>query len=283
MVRLPSPAWIASVLAVTLIAVAPAGPALGADAPTPRLIKGGDPVDWWFVFKFNSSESFAGCVARRKQDDAHAASEDRQCPFGGKLQTKVSFGQQFAFASSTNSELVAGKGCAGATEQDPIAATFEQVYKGEFHYLIWNDQFYRDPAVRACKGDSCGAPWGHSKGLLAWNDAGDGFVMQVSTPAWPRSGSDDFDKRRVNKGNTLGCNSSNNNLRASQHFFAVKLKEAGIITVLDALYNASVVTDPGQLQIVRNGGPAEIQTRVKKLGTRAKPDDVKIMVARPAE
>src|SRR5947199_2640123 len=37
---------------------------------------------------------------------------------------------------------------------------------------------------------SCSSPWGHSKGVLAWNDAGEGFVMQVSTPSWPASGSE---------------------------------------------------------------------------------------------
>ena len=144
---------------------------------------------------------------------------------------------------------------------------------------IWNDQFYRDPVVSACKGDSCGAPWGHSKGLLAWNDAGDGFVMQVSTPAWPRSGSSQFDTRKVNKGNTLGCNSSNNNLRASQHFFALRLQRDGLVKVLDGLKNASVVTDPGSLQIVKNGGPPDVQERVRVLGKRQDRKDEQIVVA----
>jgi hypothetical protein len=246
-----------------------AGSAPAADAPAPLLSKGGEAVDWWFAFKFNSSKTFAGCGS--------AVKEARQCIFGGQVQTKPSFGQQFAFASSKNSTLVQGSGCAGATEQDPIGATFEQVYNGVFNYLIWNDQFYRDPVVSACRGDSCGAPWGHSKGLLAWNDDGDGFIMQVSTPAWPRSGSIRFDKRSVNKGNTLGCNSSNNNLRASQHFFALKLDKSGLIKVLDALRNASVVTDPDQPQIVRNGGPAEVRQKVEALRMRIKKGDEKII------
>ena len=36
--------------------------------------------------------------------------------------------------------------------------------------------------------------------------------------------------------------------------------------MLTALANASVVTDPSNLQIVSNGGPADIQAAVKKLG-----------------
>jgi len=252
------------------------GGAFAADpAPVPLLAKG-KPVDWWFVFKFNSTKTFAGCVpVKEAQKQQHE--EQRQCIFGGKVQTKSGFGQQFAFASKDSPELVQGHGCTGATLTDPVGATFDQVYNGAPNYLIWNDQFYRDPAVSACKGDSCGAPWGHSKGLLAWNDAGEGFVMQVSTPAWPRSGSKQFDKRKGNQGNTLGCNATNNNLRASQHFFALKLTKNDLVTVLKALKNASVVTDPTKLQIVRNGGPADVKALVNDLGERPDKKDEAII------
>jgi len=61
-----------------------------------------------------------------------------------------------------------------------VGATFDQVYNGSYHYVIWNDQFYNDPNLPACGGHTfCDNPWGHSKGMLAWNDDGDGFVMQV--------------------------------------------------------------------------------------------------------
>ena len=51
-----------------------------------------------------------------------------------------------------------------------------------------------------------------------------GDVVRVSRGATTTgSGSVAFDKRRGNQGNTLGCNATNNNLRASQHFFALKL------------------------------------------------------------
>jgi hypothetical protein len=254
----------------------PIAQAVADEAPRPLLAKG-QPVDWWFVFKFNASGSFEGC------GKSIAANEKRACMFGGEVQDRQAFGQQFAVASSKQPALVQGRGCLGATLTDPVGATFDQVYNGSFNYLIWNDQFYRDPAVKACKGDSCGAPWGHSKGLLAWNDAGEGFVMQVSTPAWPRSGSKRFNNRRPNAGNTLGCIRSNNNLRASQHFFALKLNKDGLIKVLDALQNAGVVTDSTKAQIVRNGGPADIQERVDSLGERPDRKKKDVMMTELAE
>ncbi len=241
-------------LSVTVSDLAPAWPAGGT--PVPLLSKGGEPVDWWFAFKFNSQNSFAGCGADTGR---------RTCIFGGNVQAREKFGQQFAVASSRSNVLSQGKGCVGATTSDPIGATFDQVYNGNFNYVIWNDQFYGDPALSTCKSSSCGAPWGHSKGLLAWNDAGEGFVMQVSTPSWPGSGTS---RIRRKAGNTLGCISSNNNLLASQHFFAVKLDKDDLVKVLNALKRAGVVTDPTKLQIVRNGGPADVQALVNELGKR---------------
>jgi len=248
-------AWL--LFAALSVTVSDAGPARSAGAaPVPLLSKGGEPVDWWFAFKFNSQNSFAGCGADTGK---------RTCIFGGNVQAKERFGQQFAVASSRANALVQGKGCVGASTNDPIGATFDQVYNGDFNYAIWNDQFYGDPALSTCKSSSCGAPWGHSKGLLAWNDAGEGFVMQVSTPSWPGSGTSSI-KRKA--GNTLGCISSNNNLLASQHFFALKLNKGDLMKVLNALIRAGVVTDPTKLQIVRNGGPADVQALVKQLGKR---------------
>lgn len=140
--------------------------------------------------------------------------------------------------------------------------------------MIWNDQFYDDPDLPACKGrTSCDAPWGHSKGVLAWDDQGDGLVMQVSTPNWPGSGSPRFPR---NNGNTLGCITDNkgrpqNNVWVSQHFFALRLSKSDVVTVLHALQRASVVTQShsgsdSRSQIIRNGGPNDIQTLVSELG-----------------
>jgi hypothetical protein len=92
----------------------PAWPAGGT--PVPLLSKGGEPVDWWFAFKFNSQNSFAGCGANTGK---------RACIFGGTVQTKGKFGQQFAIASSRGNALSQGKGCVGATTSDPIGATFD--------------------------------------------------------------------------------------------------------------------------------------------------------------
>ena|SRR5882724_6502956 len=222
--------------------------AQGATAPTP-LLKSGQPVDWWFVFKFNA-ETLPGC----------GGTAQRACPFGGKVQTYKHFSQQFAYASSADHKLQPGGGCVGDTTTDPLGATFSQVYKGKFFYVLWSDQFYGDPI------SSESAPAGHSKGMLAWDKDGNGLVLQVSTPSWPASGSSK--KPRKTDGNTLGC-VKDNDVLVSQHFFSLKLNKSDVVTVLKALDNASVVTDPTKPQIVKNGGPADIQTLVKGLGNNS--------------
>lgn len=217
------------------------------EVPTPVLEKG-HPVDWWFVFKFNS-KAFPGCGG--------GDGEKRQCPFGGEVQP-YTFGQQFVYASSERQKLRKGGGCVGETTTDPLGATFDEVYNNSLYYLIWNDQFYDDPAITGCTKE-CGAPWGHSKGMLAWNEAGEAFVLQVTTPSWPAAGSKRFP--RQTDGNTLGC-VKDDDVKVSQHFFALRLAKNDLVKVLKALKNASVVTDPTNRQIVNNGGPADVQDLV---------------------
>ncbi len=223
-------------------------------APAPLLAKG-HPVDWWFVFKFNA-QSFPGC-------DGEAT---RTCLFGGEVQNYKGFSQQFVYASSENRSLQKGSNCAGDTTTEPIGATFDQIFNGSFHYVIWNDQFYDDPEIEGCM-TSCGSPWGHSKGLMAWNDAGEGFVMQVSTPSWPAAGSKNSPRQA--DGNTLGC-VKDNDVQVSQHFFALRVTKDDLVKLLTALQNASVVTDPTNRQIVSNGGPVDVQGLVKNLGKESK-------------
>jgi len=222
-------------------------------APYPMLQKG-HPVDWWFVFKFNTA-SFPGC----------GEGTTRACPFGGTPQT-YKLGQQFAYASSEAPALQKGSGCVGANS-DPVAASFDEVYNGNYHYVIWNDQFKTDPKIKSCGADnSCGAPWGHSKGMLAWNDDGEGFIMQVSTPSWPGAGNVQSPRK---DGNTLGC-VKDDDVEVSQHFFALRLNKDDLVQVLNGLINASVVTDASNSQIVRNGGPADVQQLVSQLGQISK-------------
>ena len=220
-------------------------------APVPLLAKG-KPVGWWVVFKLNAG-TFPDCGGGK-----------RGCPFGGTVKTYKD-AQQYLFASNESPTLKQGSGCAGDTDTDPIGATFDQVYNGSFNYLIWNDQFYDDPVIKGCTKE-CGSPWGHSKGLLAWNDTGNGFVMQVSTPSWPAAGSKSHP--RQTDGNTLGC-IKDDDVMVSQHFFALTLNKNDVVSVLQALGNASVVTDPSNSQIVSNGGPQDIQQLVKGLGVRS--------------
>jgi Deoxyribonuclease II len=224
-----------------------------ANPPVPLLAKG-HPVDWWFVFKFNSA-AFPGC----------GTGAIRSCPFGGSVQNYKAFGQQFVYASSESPSLQKGSDCAGETTADPLGATFDEVYNKLFFYVVWNDQFYDDPSIAGCTKE-CGAPWGHSKGMLAWNEAGEGLVLQVTTPSWPAAGSNT--SPRKTDGNTLGC-VKDDNVEVSQHFFALKLTKTDLMEVLTALRNASVVTDPTNPQIVKNGGPADVQQLVEHLGAKS--------------
>jgi hypothetical protein len=196
-------------------------------APYPMLAKG-HPVDWFFVFKLNA-KSFPGC-----------AGGSPTCPFGGGTPgTYKQVGQQYAVASSEAPQLVDGvKDCLGMTTQDPVGATFDEIYNGGFHYVVWNDQFLGHPKLPC--GEKCGPPWAHSKGILAWNDAGEGMVMQVSTPSWPGSGS--AKNPRVGDDNTLGC-MTDNDVEVSQHFFALKLSHADLVQVMTGMGLAAVATD----------------------------------------
>ncbi len=228
-------------------------PELSAPAP---LLSEGKPVDWWFAFKFNT-KSFLGCGG--------AIPEQRQCLFGGEVQN-YAFSQQFVYASSENQTLEKGAGCVGGTTTDPVGATFEQIYNGSYYFVIWNDQFYDDPSIAGCS-TSCSSPWGHSKGMLGWNEAGEGFVLQVTTPSWPAAGSKLFPRKT--DGNTLGC-VKDDDVKVSQHFFSLKLSKSDLVNVLSALKNASVVTDPGNRQVVNNGGPKDVQALVNSLGKKSK-------------
>jgi hypothetical protein len=130
---------------------------------------------------------------------------------------------------------------------------------------VWNDQFYDDPSITGCS-KSCSSPWGHSKGVIAWDDSGAGVLMQVTTPSWPASGSSRNPRR--SDGNSLGC-VKDDDVKVSQHFFALKLTHEDVVAVLQALQNASVVTDPNNPQIVRNGGPGDVQAVVSTMGVKS--------------
>jgi hypothetical protein len=202
------------------------------------------------------------------------------CPFGGSPQS-YALGQHFAFASSDNPDLQdGGSQCLGAAKSDPVSATFDEVYSsgGKFHYVIWNDQPHGDPSIAGCSsGADCSAPWAHSKGVLAWNDDGEGFVMQVSTPSWPISGNP---KTPRPSGNSLGCYHGADNVELSQHFFALALTEPDVETVLSGLANAGVATNKSEgSMMLSNGGPEAIQTLVKSLGTEPSKDAQKVMTS----
>lgn len=229
--------------------------------PAPVPMAGKDqPVDWMLAFKFNAA-SFPGC-----NDDGTVPKPGTKGIFGGTVDVyKQGHSQQYVFASSKNPKLVKGKECVGATLNDPLGATFAQVYNTPgYYYVLWNDQFYNNPI------ENQDAPMGHSKGMLAWNEDGEGFVLQVSTPSWPASGSKDHP--RQNDGNTLGC-IHDDDIEVSQHFFALKINKDDLVTILKAIGNASVVTSTAHPEIVQNGGPADVQELVKGLGKESQSKD----------
>ncbi|MEM9304273.1 MAG: deoxyribonuclease II family protein [Pseudomonadota bacterium] len=243
-------------------------PAAGADDAAEALVpltEQGQPTDWWFAFKF-SAANFPEC----------GPNAQRACPFGGTVQDyRYGFGQQFVFASSNDATLEQGQVCLGATSgstgPDPLGATFGRIYDGDDYFVVWNDQFYEQPPIEGCS-TSCSSPWGHAKGMLAWDDEGNGLVLQVTTPAWPGAGSRSHP--RAAGGNTLGCVSLDDDIAVAQHFFALKLDADDVKKVLRALANASVVTDVHSPQIVNNGGPADIQALVSRLGVQSQSTDV---------
>jgi hypothetical protein len=214
------------------------------------------PVDWMFAFKFNA-QSFPGCT-----DDGTTPAVGSKGIFGGTVdQYKDGHSQQYVFATSAAPTLVKGTGCLGATLDDPLGATFAQIYNTPgYYYVLWNDQFYNNPI------ENMDSPWGHSKGMVAWDDDGNGMVLQVSTPSWPASGS--AAHPRQNDGNTLGC-INDDDIEVSQHFFALKLTGADLAVVLQALANASVATSLSQPSIVNNGGPDDVQALVNDLGKQS--------------
>lgn len=234
-----------------------------SQTPTPMAGKN-QPVDWMFAYKFNGA-SFPGCTSNGKKPAAGSPGI-----FGGNVDDySEGHSQQYVFASSAKPTLVKGTGCLGATLTDPLGATFDRVYNNpNCFYVLWNDQFYNDPIATEA------APWGHSKGLVAWDDNGDGLVLQVSTPSWPGSGSSQYVRA---SGNTLGCIVGDDDIEAAQHFFALKINKTDLAAILTALGNASIRTDITKPQIVKNGGPSNIQALVKKLGKESKSTQVSVV------
>lgn len=224
-------------------------------APSPMADKN-TPVEWMFAFKFNSA-SFPGCT-----DDGVTPTPGTQGIFGGTVDAyKSGHSQQYVFATSASPALAKGTGCIGATDNDPLGATFGQIYNNPgYFYVVWNDQFYNNPI------ENMDSPWGHSKGMVAWNQDGEGMVLQVTTPSWPASASSEYP--RQNDGNTLGC-IKDDDIEVSQHFFALKLTKNDLASVLTALGNSSVATNLSQPSIVNNGGPNDIQALVNDLGKQS--------------
>jgi hypothetical protein len=222
------------------------------------LLGDGSSVDWWFAYKTNAA-SFPGCSTNPK------------CIFGGEVQDyPTGKSLQYILASGVDgktSALDLHTDCLGSGD-DPVAKTFAQIFGGSApNFVLWNDQFYGDPVLKiepACE-KYCAAPWGHSKGALAWGSDGAGFVLQVTTPDWPGNGNNAT--HRQHEGNTLGC-SADDNVKVAQHFFALRLASAADTkAVLQAMQRASVATDPNNAQLVQlSDSPSDLSSIARSLG-----------------
>ena len=262
---LTASAPVAAIGAISLLAgnpltppAAPPAPAAATHGPVP-LLAAGQSVDWWFAYKF-SAGSFPGSPT----------DPGRGCAFGGTPQTyKAGYSQKYAVASSVAPALADGPGLIGTGSTDPLGATFGEIWSGAWRYVTWNDQFYGDPARKAAdcstdKKNECGAPWGHSKGIVAWAPNGDGVLIQVTTPSWPGSGS--AQHPRAQDGNTLGC-TADDNVSNAQDFFALRLNHDDVKVLLHALAIASVSTDTSNAQIVGGAGaPDDTAPLIAALG-----------------
>ena len=197
--------------------------------------------------------------------------DNRKCPFDSdKNPSTEGFWQygwnlDYYLATSQNPSLQIQKGCLGSSN-GPLEKLFYKIYNGNNYYVIWNDQFKGDPDTSpldtqanrrytngktACpNGGDCDSPWGHSKGVISWDENGNGVMLQVTTPTWPRSGSKNHPSTQAN---SLGCD-LHNNVTASQHFFAFKINKDDLIKILQCMINSCVVTLPNNKQVVNNGG-----------------------------
>jgi hypothetical protein len=219
------------------------------------LLSTGSPVDWWFVFKFNGATF-----------PINSSQEPKPTLFGGiPIDYPDAFSLSYVYASSADASLQMGKGFIGTTLKDPVGATFNQIYNGACSYVVWNDQFNNHPIANR------DTPWGHSKGVLAWDNTGAGVVMQVSTPSWPGSGN--THDPRTGDGNTLGCVHDDDSM-LSQHFFALKLTPDDLAIVLRGLVNASVATNPKMTQIVSVTGPDNLKALADQLNTQSQSTSV---------
>ena len=229
---------------------------VGAHAAPEPLIAKGKPADWLFVYKFNA------WTAPTAPSDPR-----RKCTFGGDVHkfTKVGdFSHAYAFASSASPSLKLGSGLLGVTDQDPLGATFAAIFNGNLSYVVYNDQFEDAPPISGC-GAFCADPWAHAKGVIAWDDQGNGILLQVTTPSWPGAGG--AGSPRKGDGNTLGC-TGRNNLLYAQHFFALKLSPNDTAVVLQAAYNAGVPTrtDMDQVFHLQPAGPDALAQIARRFG-----------------
>ena len=269
---------------------------------TPRPFIGSkDSVNWWFCFKFPfipDKNNYNFCDKKLPQSCLTGSfhgpdnlpqvfiKENFQCKWdinpyessyspNSLIKEKVNFlkknntyyknqwSLQYLIATDKEPKLKKGVGCLGMTNEDPLGSTFNQIYNNNCNYLIYNDQFYSDP-ISGPDIVAFGTGYAHAKGMLAWDNNGDGIWLQVTTPNWPKCGSKKFATSW--DGNTLGCG-LDNNIEASQHFFCICINKIDVINILNGYIQTFIITDNSKPQLVYllKNCPREIKKLVDQL------------------
>ena len=240
--------------------------------PSPR-VDSLTAVDWLAVYKFDAKFATTAppdhCVFDTSERIA-ADYKGKQC-------------QHYAMSTNSNPKLTAMPfgSLIGTSTDDPLGATFDQFFNGpeDNSYVIYNDQFYGDPSPTSACSEAKGC--GHAKGAVMWDAKGDGILLQVTTPNWPRNADASEPTTVPGNGNTLGCITQKkdgsakpqNNIYHGQHFFSVKLREGDAAKVLTALRVAQVFTNSKKSQIYRTLYKTAVQKKLKGLADAIKPND----------
>nr|AIG56182.1 secreted protein [Achlya hypogyna] len=181
----------------------------------------GRPVAWWFVLKLPAQvRSATGTFMPTPCDCAPPACASPEEPLRAH-------GLCYLYADANNPVLRhfrdVGYDCLGQGGRDPVSQTLRQKQTAT-HWGYFNDQLnglaFMQQKSLVCGGSSSFNA--HSKGMVAFEAATGGFVLQTSTPNFPDPSSPAFVP--------LGCQ-ADNNVEYAQHLFAMSLDAAELLTL----------------------------------------------------
>ena len=172
--------------------------------------KDGTIVDWWAMIKLPRSA---------KQPCNYPPT----CP-GVKSQGLV-----YLYADSKNPTFSLQTDCiSSASNSTPLEHTLHQMKINDNQWIVWNDQ--RNGMNSPPTQKSCSSSTAHSKGAACFGDQY-GFVMNVSTPAFPEPA--------IPSGQTLGCQPQDST-EFAQHFFCFRVTKDEMTSWSKAVTNANL-------------------------------------------